>query len=149
MDNQPKYIAQSESRFFYNGATSRAPVPGTVARGDLWQDLAVTSGKKADGNYIANPLEINAELLARGEKVYQIYCVPCHAKNGDGESMLKRRSAIQTANLLEDRIRQMPDGQMFEVITDGLGLMSGYRYPIHSEDRWAVVAHVRTLQESK
>jgi mono/diheme cytochrome c family protein len=149
MDNQPKYIAQSENRVFSNGATLQAPVEGTVARGELYMNPAELTGKDGNGSFVSNPFEIDEELLNRGEKAYEIYCVPCHARSGNGESMLKQRSAVQTANLLEDRIRQMADGEMFGVITNGVGLMSGYRYPIGPEDRWAVVAHVRKLQESQ
>jgi mono/diheme cytochrome c family protein len=109
----------------------------------------VATGKAADGSFVDNPFEITGELLARGDKLYGIYCVPCHASNGNGESMLKQRSGIQTASLLDTRIRQMPDGELFDVITNGLGLMSGYRYPIRPEDRWAIVAHVRRLQQSQ
>ena len=42
-----------------------------------------------------------------------------------------------------------PDGQIFDVITNGSGLMQGYRYPISAEDRWAIVAYVRRLQEER
>ena len=40
----------------------------------------------------------------------------------------------------------MPDGQIFDTITNGLGLMAGYRYPIPPDDRWAIIAYVRQLQ---
>jgi hypothetical protein len=40
----------------------------------------------------------------------------------------------------------MPDGQIFDTITNGLGLMAGYRYPIPPADRWAIIAYVRQLQ---
>ena len=53
---------------------------------------------------------------------------------------------IQTADLHEERLRHVPDGQLFDVITNGLGLMSGYKYPIPPHDRWAIIAYVRQLQ---
>jgi hypothetical protein len=42
-----------------------------------------------------------------------------------------------------------PDGRLFEVITNGKGMMSGYGYNIPVRDRWAIVAYVRTLQAAK
>ncbi len=45
-----------------------------------------------------------------------------------------------------DRLRQMPDGQIFDTVTNGLGLMPSYRYPIPVADRWAIIVHLRALQ---
>jgi len=42
-----------------------------------------------------------------------------------------------------------PDGQIFDVITNGQGLMSGYRWPIPPADRWAIVSYVRQLQRDR
>lgn len=41
---------------------------------------------------------------------------------------------------------QNPDGQLFDVISNGKGNMAGYRSQISPEDRWAIVAYVRALQ---
>ena len=41
------------------------------------------------------------------------------------------------------------DGQIFDVITNGKGLMAGYRWPIPPADRWAIVAYVRELQRKR
>ncbi|MFQ5702174.1 MAG: c-type cytochrome, partial [Acidobacteriota bacterium] len=64
----------------------------------------------------------------------------------DGDSMLRRRAKIETADLRSDAIRRMPDGKIFSIISDGAGLMPGYRRLIDLEDRWAIVAWVRSLQ---
>ncbi|MCB1032737.1 MAG: cytochrome c [Acidobacteria bacterium] len=147
MDRQPKYLPQSESGFFYDGSTMRQPVAGTVARGEL-VDPALTTGKSADGAFLAvNPLADREGLGARGEERFRIYCQPCHGESGNGQGMLFERSGVQSANLKDPRIVALPDGQIFDTITNGLGLMSGYKYPIPPEDRWAIVAHVRRLQQ--
>lgn len=54
---------------------------------------------------------------------------------------------MQSANLLEERLRAVPDGQIFDVITVGFGLMASYAYQLPPRDRWAVVAYVRRLQQ--
>ena len=152
MDHQPKVRAQSASEFFYDGAGMRQPVPGTVARGDLALPATFTTGKTPAGAFLAaNPLGRQSELsteeiLARGEERYGIYCTPCHGARGDGQGMIRQRSGVNAANLLEARIRELPDGQIFDVVTHGLGLMSGYAYQIPSDDRWAIIAWVRVLQ---
>ena len=53
MDNQPKVRPQAASTFFYDGASMREPVPGTVAIGGLREDAAFFTGKGADGQFVA------------------------------------------------------------------------------------------------
>lgn len=147
MDNQPKYLPQAESHFFYQGTTMQKPVPGTVARGDLRVDQEFYTGRSAWGFFVGKiPLEISEELLARGKERYQIYCRPCHGDRGDGQGMLFERAEVKAANLLEDRFRQMLAGRIYQVISNGFGLMPSYRYGTQPKDRWAIVAHVRRLQ---
>lgn len=148
MDLQPKYTPQAESGFFYDGATMRPPVDGTVARGELAEDPSLTTGLLADGSFVtANPLAGRNRLEERGHERFAIYCEPCHGEGGNGRGMLYERSGVESADLKDPRIVAQPDGQIFDVITHGLGLMSGYKYPIPAEDRWAIVAHVRKLQQ--
>lgn len=147
MDLQPKYRAQSASAFFADGATMRPPVEGTIARGDLALADDVLSGRDAaDAFLTTNPFAGEADFLARGEERYGIYCTPCHGDRGDGRGMLWERAQVASADLREERIRAQPEGQLYDVITNGLGLMPGYRYPIPPRDRWAIVAWVRHLQ---
>lgn len=149
MDAQPKLGPQGESRFFYNGSTQQPPVPGTIARGELRENEEAYTGRSFWGFYITSPYESSDELVTRGKDRFQIYCTPCHGTNGDGKGMLYHRSKIESADLREERIQQMPDGRLYEVITDGSGQMPAYRHPIAMRDRWAIVAYVRELQRSR
>jgi len=146
MDWQPRYDAQEESRFFYDGAVMRPPVPGTVARGQLHEDTAFQTGKDESGQFLAK-LPGDAEaLLPRGEARYAIYCQPCHNRRGNGQGILTQRAGVPVPSFHDDRIRQLPDGEIFDVITNGKGLMPSYAYPIPVADRWAIIAHVRRLE---
>ena len=49
----------------------------------------------------------------------------------------------------QESILKYPDGQIFDVITNGTGLMPAYRWPIPAADRWAIVAYVRDLQRKR
>ncbi len=150
MDQQPKYRPQSASAFFSDGATMQLPVEGTVARGELREDVAFYEGRDEDGNHVAtNPLTIDEAVLERGRERYEIYCTPCHAANGNGKGMLWDKAQIQAGDLSQERLVQAPDGELFDVTTNGLGLMQGYRYPIPAEDRWAIIAHVREIQAGR
>ncbi len=148
LDSQPKYKAQSSNEFFYNRMTMQDPVPGTIAIGELQTDDLLTTGKDVDGNYVTtSPLESTPDLIARGADRYHIYCTPCHRASGDGQGILFKRGGVPTTNLHDERILTMSDGELFNAITNGVGLMPSYAYPISVEDRWAIVAHVRQLQK--
>jgi mono/diheme cytochrome c family protein len=150
MDNQPKVRAQAASDFFYDGAAMREPVPGTVAIGELQEDPAFFTGKGADGQFVATiPVTADVALLERGRQRYVIYCQPCHDARGDGKGILFQRGNVPTASFFQEKLLNYPDGQIFDVITNGTGLMSGYRWPITPADRWAIVAYVRELQRKR
>ena len=150
MDRQPKVIAQSANEFFADGAAMRKPVEGTVARGALAPDgdPAFWRGLDAAGRPVAaSPVAADQAVLARGAERYGIYCQPCHADNGRGRGVLFERAGVQSGDLVADqRIRGLSDGELFGVITNGIGLMPGYAYQVPAPDRWAIIAAVRELQ---
>ena len=147
MDDQPKVQPQAASTFFYDGASMRPPVPGTVPIGGLKENAAFFTGKGPDDQFIAtNPVTVDEALVERGRQRYVIYCQPCHDARGDGRGILFQRGNVPTATFHQDRILKYTDGQIFDVITNGFGLMAGYRWPIPPADRWAIVAYVRELQ---
>ena len=149
MDNQPKARAQSESPFFYDGSSMRIPVAGTIARGQLPGPVEFETGMDVAGNYVQSPVVASADIMAAGERHYAIYCTPCHGETGDGMGMLATRGGVPVADLFQERLLEMPDGQIFQTVTNGLGLMQGYRYPLSDADRWAVIAYVRQLQQTR
>jgi mono/diheme cytochrome c family protein len=150
MDDQPKVRPQTASGFFYDGASMRAPVPGTVAIGGLREDAAFFTGQGVDGQFVAAiPVTVDEALVERGRQRYEIYCQPCHDARGFGRGILFQRGSVPTASFHEEKLLAYPDGQIFDVITNGSGLMAGYRWPIPPADRWAIVAYVRELQREQ
>jgi mono/diheme cytochrome c family protein len=150
MDNQPKLRPQASSMFFFDGAGMRQPVPGTIAIGGLKEDTAFFTGKGADGQFVAAiPVAVDDRVVERGRQRYSIYCQPCHDARGDGKGILFQRGNVPTATFHQEKIQKYTDGQIFDVITNGFGLMSGYKWPITPDDRWAIVAYVRGLQRDR
>jgi len=150
MDHQPKVRAQSASDFFYDGASMRPPVPGTVPIGGLREDVPFFTGRGADDQFVATvPVAVDEALVERGRQRYVIYCQPCHDARGDGRGILFQRGNVPTASFHQEKLLNYPDGQIFDVITNGSGLMAGYRWPIPPADRWAIVAYVRELQRER
>ncbi len=147
MKDQPKYLPQAENSFFRDGRELRRPVPGTIARGELKDDDALYTGA-APGGFASNPLPIDMDTLRRGQERFNIDCAPCHDKTGSGRGIVATRASWLASNLTEDRIRQMPDGQLFDTITNGKRTMPAYRFQVEERDRWAIVAYLRALQRA-
>jgi mono/diheme cytochrome c family protein len=150
MDDQPKVLTQTASTFFFNGSSMREPIPGTVALDGLREDTAFFTGKGADGQFVATiPVTNDEALKERGRQRYTIYCQPCHDARGEGKGILFQRGNVPTASFHQVKILNYPDGQIFDTITNGRGLMAGYRWPIPPADRWAIVAYVRELERKR
>lgn len=148
MDDQPKYKPQSESYFFADGVTMRTPPEGTVARGNLRDNDSFYLGRREDGSFIRrSPVSRTPESLARGEERYGIYCQPCHGAAGDGKGPIMRYAyPIPPTSIHDRRVLDMPDGEIFNIIGNGIRNMPSYKEQIQVPDRWHIVAYVRQLQ---
>jgi len=148
MKRQPKLEAQEASAFFADGRASRMPVAGTVAQGQLDEDPGFATGVE-NGMYVGrNPLPLDEAVLARGRERFEIYCAPCHDRAGTGRGIVGQRSLWLANSLHDDRIKEMVDGELYYVISNGRRTMPGYRFQIPERDRWAIVAYVRALQRA-
>jgi hypothetical protein len=63
--------------------------------------------------------------------------------------MVAMRGMKHPPSYHQDRLRQVPNGYIYDVITNGFGAMFGYSAQIPPGDRWAIVAYVRALQLSR
>jgi len=162
MDRQLRLRPQKPFDFLPNGVSSQLPPPGTIARSTPiqtldgavypFEDSPVNTGKiSGTTNFVeTNPLRVDAQLLARGHERFDIYCAPCHGKLGDGNGITKKIGDMPAvANLHEKRFVEMPDGEIFNTVTHGKGLMGAYGPIVPTEDRWAIIAYLRALQLSQ
>jgi mono/diheme cytochrome c family protein len=161
MDRQAKLRPEKPFDFFTNGLSSQLPPAGTIARsapiqtaaGAVYpfEDSPVNTGKISGAtNFIeTNPLVVNSALLGRGREQFGIYCTPCHGALGDGNGITKKIGVMPAvANLHDKRIVEMTDGEIFNTITHGKGLMGAYGPIVVAQDRWAIIAYTRALQLS-
>ena len=153
MWEQPKTKPLSESTFYPDGQTARPLIPGTVARGHLRADTAFFTGRTDDGKFVTKfPLPVTLALLERGRERFTIYCTPCHGQLGNGQGMIAQRGFAlkrQPADYNTQRLRDMPIGHFYDVITNGYGTMFSYASRVEPQDRWAIVAYIRALQLSQ
>jgi mono/diheme cytochrome c family protein len=162
MDRQLKLRPQQPNDFFPNGLSSQLPPPGTIARSEPLQtingpvyafaDAPVNTGRVAGTtNFVeTNPLPVTGQLLQRGREQFNIYCTPCHGALGDGNGITKKIGVMPTVASLQDkRIVEMADGEIFNTITHGKGLMGAHGPLVPVADRWAIIAYLRALQLSQ
>ncbi len=175
MDEQDKLRAQKPDAFFADGHGGRLPVTETQPRGFNPEGETVIGGIPEYefggqtgyyftghvGDYFGNgmPEELNltdesaGELIRRGKERYGIYCAVCHGGSGNGQGIASNYGVPVAGNpnakLNAISPETYPDGRLFETITHGKGLMSGYGYNIPVRDRWAIIAYIHTLQAAK
>jgi mono/diheme cytochrome c family protein len=169
MQDQPRYKVYKQSDFFADNRASRDPVASTVARGQLHDDKAFYTGKIANPNpnvqvqtttdasgntLVASfpndidefPVPVTKELIDRGQNRFEIYCIVCHGRLGNGDGMIVRRGFPKPPSYHDDRLRNAPVGHFFDVMTNGWGRMNSYAAQVSPADRWAIVSYIRTLQ---
>ncbi len=154
MKLQPKLRPQAESKFFADGRSDRAPVEHTVMRGMLREDDHLNRGKDASGAFARGfpaALTVDLKFVQRGKDRYEIYCAPCHSSVGDGVGITKQYGMGATPTYHDKRLREMPEGELYNTITVGSPNknMQSYADKLVPEDRWAVVAYVRALQRAQ
>ena len=155
MDNQIKYKAQQVNLSFADGRAMRQPVDGTVARGMLHEDTHFHLGK-INGEYAKTfPMEVTEALIKRGQDRFAIYCAPCHGLSGTGNGMVTQRAdQLQEGTWTpplsyhDATVLRRPVGHIFNTITNGIRNMPAYGDQIPTDDRWAIVSYIRTLQRS-
>ena len=149
MKRQPKFRTEGETGLFTDGRNTRYPPDDTVARGYLLDQTAYNTGMDGPMYVGKNPVPVTAALIHQGQMRFNTYCSPCHDQAGDGKGIVPTRAPQwQPANLMDDRIVGLADGEIFNVITNGRRTMPPYKYQVVTSDRWAIIAYLRVLQRA-
>lgn len=88
-------------------------------------------------------------LLQRGRQRFDVYCAPCHARDGYGDGIIARHGFPPPPNLHAPDIVQLPDDHYSRVIDRGLGKMPAYGQMVSAYERDAIIAYIRALQLSQ
>ena len=164
MWTQPKHHhPYQESDLFADGNSSRPRVEGTVVYGKARLDDGKFTGREngelvkeipAELTLDGKKLDTRKDLLAvikRGKDRYHAFCSHCHGEAGDGKGMIAQRGFRNRppATYHSDRLRSMPVGHFYDVITNGYGVMYSQSGRVAVDDRWAIVSYLRALQMSQ
>lgn len=140
------YESFSENLNFENNATLREPVEGTVPRGYIplpyTKDL---QDREKAGKELKNPFELNEVNLARGQLMFERFCLQCHGELGNGQGYLytSKLYPFPPASLINEKVKTIPDGQIYHTITYGYGVMAEHGSIIRPDDRWKIILYVR------
>lgn len=164
MDRQAKYKPQAENSFFANAQNDRLPPKLTMSRGNALEMKTVfdtnytasssseellLSGKDANGEFSDTfPYPVDNALMQYGQENYNIFCMTCHGAAGDGNGVTKPYGILATS-YHDDRLRGVTDGYIYDVISNGKGLMYGLKDRLSNKQRWAIVLYLRALQRSQ
>lgn len=162
MDFQPKFKPDAACDLFPDARCNRGEFPGTVARGSLRDDKAFHLGLEdgpegADRWVLGFPeqIQVTEAFVRRGQGRYNIYCSACHGYDGRGVGAVPARllsvgASWSVRNLVDPMATpaKMPNGQMFNTISNGFNTMMGYAQQIPHQDRWAIVAYIRAMQRA-
>jgi len=134
MITQPKLLPYGASSEFADGRAMR-PLPAGVVSVDYRADATTF------------PMPITRAVLDRGRARFGVVCSACHGLDGQADTpvahaMQRRRPP----SLHEPRITALTPAAMYRVIVDGYGVMPSYAPLLAPDDRWAVIAYVRTLE---
>lgn len=164
MDRQAKIKPQTGSTLYADGRGDRPHVPGTVPhitevqeqypwmqpKDRLVEDSYLATGKLPNGEWGRGfPLAITNEMMLLGQKKYNLNCAICHGEAGDGNGITKNYGMVATPSYHGDLYRNMSEGEIYNTVTNGKNTMMGYGAKLTVEERWAVVAYLRTLQLSQ
>lgn len=149
MSEQPRVESLEANRASGNAMSYRPPPEGTVSRKQVTEQSPRTTGRSEGDPVDAFPLKADAELMKTGREQYDIYCSHCHGPSGYGDGMVVQRGFPAPPSYHIDRLRNVPLGHYFLVITNGHGRMPAFGNRIAPDDRWAIVSYVKALQLSQ
>ncbi len=93
-----------------------------------------------------NPVKPTPTSLAQGKKMYGFDCALCHGKDGDGKGDLAADMNLKLADYRDSAaLKDMTDGEMFYIIKNGKGQMTGEADRVKPEEIWNLVNYVRSL----
>lgn len=151
LDWQAKFIPQSLSMTPPEGTVPWGREQGLVdseSRDVFLAEGVFYTGKDWKGNWAKNPpMAVDHALLKRGQERFDIYCAVCHDRAGTGNGPVIKRGFVPPPAFSDSRVVSYTDGEIFDVISNGIRNMSGYKKQIPEADRWAIVTYVRALQK--
>jgi mono/diheme cytochrome c family protein len=92
-----------------------------------------------------NPVPVNANTIALGQKLYVGNCMTCHGQSGKGDgpgaAALEKKPADLAARIRSGET----DGELFWKISEGRSPMISWKGALSETQRWELVNYIKTL----
>jgi len=109
-------------------------------------DKASGDTKVADTSKLVNPVKASPDSIAAGKKSYGLDCAMCHGKDGSGNGDLATDMKLKLKDYRDAAaLKDMTDGEIYGVILNGKGQMTGEEGRLNATQIWNVVNYVRSL----
>lgn len=89
-----------------------------------------------------NPTRPSALQVAHAKKMYGYDCAMCHGANGDGKGDIAMTPPVKDWTD-PAALKDMTDGQLFYIIKNGRGQMTGEGGRVKDDELWTMVVMVR------
>ena len=107
---------------------------------------SIPTSVPAEAAKMVNPFKPTAVSQAHAKKVYGYDCAICHGVNGDGKGDLAAEQKPPLKDWTDPAaLKDMTDGEIFYIITNGKGTMAGEGNRAKPEDVWNMVILVRSF----
>jgi mono/diheme cytochrome c family protein len=147
--------AKTNARLVSASIEDKEDAPAEPDQADQAEDVSMWMTQFPEG------VTVDQAFVERGQQRFNIYCSACHGYDGNGNGLVNQRAMALGANgqaqwtaaksmhdaTVKDDSKN-PLGRIFDTITNGRNTMGPYGAQIPAEDRWAIVAYVKALQET-
>ncbi|MBI4491336.1 MAG: cytochrome c [Chloroflexi bacterium] len=149
---EPDRLAPPEGAVPFQGRSSGPELYGptsaaTPAPAERVAQPALTFTEAAT---LQNPVPRTPDTMERARQVFRVNCALCHGQDGHGQSVVAQYFAqagfVPPVDFASQRVRARADGQLYWIVTNGLGNMPPFANLLAEEERWMVVYVIREVQ---
>lgn len=125
------------------------PIPPPVGAVPILGTPRKIDYSQVDMAKIVPPFPLDAKAAARGNRLFDIYCSPCHGATGRSDTKIAKKMDLTPVELTSDRVKiELKDSEIFVKILASDSIMPRYRAELEDNEAWEIVAYVRELQKA-
>jgi len=95
-----------------------------------------------------NPVKPTPESQAHAKKVWGYDCALCHGEKGDGKGDVADSMKLTMKDYTKpDSLKDLTDGQMYDIILKGKGQMPGEEGRAKPDDIWNIIIYIHSMSK--
>lgn len=102
-----------------------------------------------DADNVKSPVVVSPSVLGDAKTLYTANCAPCHGDKGKGDGPAAGGLNPRPADHTSDAVQKQTDGAIFWKLSEGRGPMPAYKKIFTDQQRWGLIAYIRTLAKGK